>query len=1014
MDVSEQVYTNSGDESEGLFAGWIEYRNLFILLGGLFITVVLTLAIWRNKQVPPAQCFSVGSIPFAISCLWVFGFRQGKPKAHDRDLLQTALNGKSWQQAANQPGSPVDEKPAKRSKFSPDAPNGWLCDGLIIWGGIRKRGYTAKGFVIDVPAQSQASPAVRNALYAAIRRFLHTLNEGTRAQLSWSVDSDYRRPLADYDKTTEALGNAWSKHVRTERYNRYFGAMVAGKLRRERLVLYISRPIRIDPPATLSGDRLATHYEQVLAEEVQAYEQNLNVLRSFFDVCGCRITPMSDEEHYLHLVNAINPSLSRRFGYDPLDQFDPLASIQENVWNGAHQGSSKFGFFYDGAFHNLVLLKRAPQKTYRGILEVLTTLPFLDYRITVNLYPLNVRGEILRCESSLERIRSSYLASRKHRLLTSQDQKEQYISALSQGDAYPFKFDFVVHVWGASEPELISKTQQIEAAINKMDAQYWTSNLSSPATTRNIWCQTWPGWIWGPYTHQAHIGIDSWLADLLPFSSSFTGHLDGAEALYDGPHGSLVGVKTFIHGTPQLAVMLGMTRSGKSVFMTDFLSQVAPYYDFMLLLEEGLSYGIFTEANGSKPIIVHPDGNLCINYLDTNGAPLSNLHIDMAASLVCKLAGTTPDPERSQLRKAQVRSYIQKLYDDYFSQWCFDHLDELPGLTRLTIAAHRYKKYLPSDATFVESWNELRHLVDANDDKAQTILSEVTEADISRWLKEPATSRTVRNCLFACFKPEEYPRHPDLHDMMQNHPMPEHDAREIADLATLLEPWNEQVLVSGASTIRFTEGIAHFELGMIPDANMHLKEVAAFLIANYGRQHIITLPRAQRKLVLFEEAARTLNIPGGSELVSEFYAQLSKFSTEIISSVQSYAMFQNSPIRPVVMGNASIKFLCKFSDRNDLDDLSTDIGLSEAAKEAILSYPRPDHLPAAQQHSRITYHHLAEQHPICGTMLNVTSRSVAYASSTTGRDFDERARVLRQYPNIIDGILQESNRTATS
>ena len=50
----------------------------------------------------------------------------------------------------------------------------------------------------------------------------------------------------------------------------------------------------------------------------------------------------------------------------------------------------------------------------------------------------------------------------------------------------------------------------------------------------------------------------------------------------------------------------------------------------MLLLEEGLSYGIFTEANGSKPIIVHPDGTLCINYLDTNGAPLSNLHIDMA------------------------------------------------------------------------------------------------------------------------------------------------------------------------------------------------------------------------------------------------------------------------------------------------------------------------------------------------------------------------------------------------
>ena len=202
----------------------------------------------------------------------------------------------------------------------------------------------------------------------------------------------------------------------------------------------------------------------------------------------------------------------------------------------------------------------------------------------------------------------------------------------------------------------------------------------------------------------------------------------------------------------------------------------------------------------------------------------------------------------------------------------------------------------------------------------------------------------MRNCLFATFSPEQYPQHPDLHDMMQNHPMPEHDAREIADLATLLEPWNEQVLVSGASTIRFTQnGVAHFELGQIPDANIHLKEVAAFLIANYARQHIITLPRAKRKLVLFEECARTLNIPGGQELVSEFYAQLSKFSTEIISSVQSYAMFERSPIRPVVMGNAAIKFLCKFADRNDLDNISTDIGLSEAGErdDSALSAARP-------------------------------------------------------------------------
>ena len=226
MEVSETVYTNSADESEGLFAGCIEYKNLFILLGGLALTLALTLAIWHNRQVPPAQCFTVGALPFSISCLWVFGFRQGKPKAHDRDLLQTGLTGKSWQQAPSQPAGPLQDRPSKSPRFAPAAPNGWICEGLVIWGSIRKGGYTAKGFTIDVPSQSQASPAVRNSLNAAIRRFLHTLDEQTRAQFCWSVDSDYKDALGAYDKTTGEMGNEWSKHVRSERFARYFAAML--------------------------------------------------------------------------------------------------------------------------------------------------------------------------------------------------------------------------------------------------------------------------------------------------------------------------------------------------------------------------------------------------------------------------------------------------------------------------------------------------------------------------------------------------------------------------------------------------------------------------------------------------------------------------------------------------------------------------------------------------------------------------------------------------------------------
>ena len=97
MTVDETVNTNAGDDSEGLFAGFIEYTNLYILLAGLGVTLVITLSLWHNRSVGALRCFGVGSLPFLVTSIWVFGFRQGRPKAYDRDLAQTAVTGNSWQ-----------------------------------------------------------------------------------------------------------------------------------------------------------------------------------------------------------------------------------------------------------------------------------------------------------------------------------------------------------------------------------------------------------------------------------------------------------------------------------------------------------------------------------------------------------------------------------------------------------------------------------------------------------------------------------------------------------------------------------------------------------------------------------------------------------------------------------------------------------------------------------------------------------------------------------------------------
>jgi type IV secretion system protein TrbE len=211
------------------------------------------------------------------------------------------------------------------------------------------------------------------------------------------------------------------------------------------------------------------------------------------------------------------------------------------------------------------------------------------------------------------------------------------------------------------------------------------------------------------------------------------------------------------------------------------------------------------------------------------------------------------------------------------------------------------------------------------------------------------------------------------------------------------------------STLSLTGRIAHFDLTYIPESNKQLKELAGFLIANHGRQHIITLPRGARKRVIFEEVSRTLDIPGGDQLVSEFYAQLSKFSTWIIAIVQQYSRFQQSGIRPIVFGNAKQFFFTRMNDRRDVEDVARDIELSQATKEAITRYPLPEHLPPHNKYASLTYHHLDVQQPLCGTIHNRVSKEMLFCSSSTGEDFDERSRKLRKHDDIVRGILTETS-----
>ena len=372
------------------------------------------------------------------------------------------------------------------------------------------------------------------------------------------------------------------------------------------------------------------------------------------------------------------------------------------------------------------------------------------------------------------------------------------------------------------------------------------------------------------------------------------------------------------------------------------------------------------------------------------------------------MAGHPADEDKRSLRLAQITQYVEQLYTDRFEEWISEDASRLDLVARHAMAVAEYKTArLPVTATFLEAWTEFQHA--ASEDERQSLISRWKPEEVSKFLKSPDTDRLVRNTAFAFFQPKDYPTHDMLQQMMLVAPFPEHDRDEINHIATLLAPWNEQRLVCGHSTLSLTGRIAHFDLTYIPESNKQLKELAGFLIANYGRQHIITLPRGKRKRVIFEEVSRTLDVPGGEQLVSEFYAQLSKFSTWIISIVQQYSRFQQSGIRPIVFGNAKQFFFTRMNDRRDVEDVARDIELSQATKEAITRYPLPEHLPPHNKYAALTYYHLDVQQPLCGTIHNRVSKEMLFCSSSTGEDFDERSRKLRKHEDIVRGILTETS-----
>lgn len=864
-------------------------------------------------------------------------------------------------------------------------PNGYFSKDFILYGSIEKGGSVARGYRLFPPDMSGASEAALTEMHTNLVKYLQAVPLNLWLQWKWRKNSDYIKALTRYKEDSKKFTNPDALRIRESTYA-YFAQRVTDKsLHREHLEIYPTIRIAKAAPVLASRAALREFYRTQLEQLAGSFDQIRDELAGAFGN-EVRIEAMSREDHYLNTYLWYNRDFVGTLD-DLTPQFNPAKSIH---WNCRRTDIGPAGggrLFFGGNYHGLLVLKIMGSHTGENMIKHVTKTKFIDYEITVNCEPLDTQKLVEREEAESTTLQAQEVSDAEERGISSPTRKNAItrkgdrIAVLQSGHTRVFNVTFIIQVWAPSETTLAARMTALKQAVIQMkNAQVYDSHL--PATALDLLYLTLPGNAFHPYRHRTIEIEDVHLANYIPFSASFTGDLDDPQALWEGTDGALVGARQQKYGVVQTLGVLGMSRSGKSVLFRNYLFQTADFFAVDVIVESGLSHADYTRSYGCEPIIIRRDGNVTLNYLDTGGLPLSAEHLGLAVSQTLHMAGdcgTSVDGRRlTDLRRTYLGYYIRNLYNESFENWLRTNSHRLEQIQREALATHRWAKKLvaenklTADDTLLAAYSDLRDKLAANDGEAHEFVASIAERDITDFVTSPQTAHLVTNHAFACFKPEEYPQHAELHDIVALRPFSRHDAKTVAELGELLRAWTAAEgtygpLFDGITNRSLDSRVVHFELGATDKTETVLKQAASLTIAGKVRQRIINLPRSIPKRFTWEEFAADLDVPNNDKLAHEMAAQLAKFNCAFTYLVQNYSQFKNSAVCEPLLQNTAQYWIFRQEDPKDVSDLAARIKLPESLQDAITRFPRVVNMAPKDRAASFCYYSRTSYPPIAGS-----------------------------------------------